>query len=103
MENTGAFTATMFLAGHNPPSYPISRSPFPRITRVARLTIGTFVTLDRNGTVRLDLGFTSSTYTVVSVVSSAGWLGLRYAGPPTITNCTFISPLMFSARPIRVV
>ena len=61
MENTGAFTATSGLGGTRPVAQPSSASFAPSMTRVARLTMGTPVTLDRNGTVREARGLTSST------------------------------------------
>ena len=61
VENTGALTATSGRAGTSPVVQPSSASVAPRITRVASSTIGTPVTLLRNGTVREARGLTSST------------------------------------------
>ena len=61
MENTGAFTATSSRAGTSPVCWPRSDRRSPSITRVASFTIGTPVTLERNGTVRDARGLTSST------------------------------------------
>ena len=77
IENTGAFTATSFCRFHNPPLYPISARVLPSIIFVASLTIGTPVTLERKGTVRLERGFTSRTYTVDSPPASGMACGLR--------------------------
>src|SRR3989304_116926 len=59
VEKTGALTATNGGSGSKPPSQPSSASVAPRAMRVARSTIGTPVTLERKGTVRLARGFTS--------------------------------------------
>ena len=63
MENTGALTATRSRLGASPGSYPCSLIDRPRITSTASFTIGTRVTFEMKGIVRLDRGFTSSTYT----------------------------------------
>src|SRR5487761_1439849 len=63
IEKTGALTATRSRAGTSPVDQPMSASFSPSITRVASLTIGTPVTLERKGTVRDERGLTSSTYT----------------------------------------
>ena len=60
VENTGAFTATKAGSGRRPVAQPSSASVAPSATRVASSTIGTPVTLDRNGTVRDARGLTSS-------------------------------------------
>ena len=75
----------------------------PSITLTASLTIGTPVTLEMNGIVRLERGLTSMTYTWVSFADPMSDFGLRYAGPPITTYWMFISPRTSSARPIRVV
>ena len=59
VENAGAFTATYGGGGSSPPSQPSSGSDAPSAMRTASSTIGTPVTLDRNGTVRDARGFTS--------------------------------------------
>ena len=61
MENTGALTAIRSRGGTSPVDQPRSVSFSPSITRVASLTMGTPVTLERKGTVREARGFTSST------------------------------------------
>ena len=61
IEKTGAFTATRSRGGTSPVAQPRSASFSPSITPVASFTIGTPVTLERNGTVREERGFTSST------------------------------------------
>ncbi len=61
IENTGALMATSFRTGHSPPWYPCCFKLCPSITRVATFTIGTPVTFDIKGTVRLALGLTSIT------------------------------------------
>ncbi len=60
VENTGALTATTSGGGRRPPVQPSSASVAPSATRVASSTMGTPVTLDRKGTVRLARGLTSS-------------------------------------------
>ena len=59
VENAGAFTATRSGSGSRPPGQPIPASVSPRAIRTASSTIGTPVTLLRNGTVREARGFTS--------------------------------------------
>ena len=59
VENAGAFTATSGGSGRSPPGQPIARSDSPSAIRTARSTIGTPVTLLRNGTVREARGLTS--------------------------------------------
>ncbi len=61
MENTGALTATSGLGGTRPVRQPRSTRRRPSMTRVARRTMGTPVTLESIGTVRDALGFTSRT------------------------------------------
>ena len=57
----------------------------PAATRAAMRAIGTPVAFEMYGTVRDDRGFTSSTYTVSSLIA----------------YCTFINPTTFSARAMR--
>lgn len=59
VENAGALTATSGGSGSRPPGQPRSRSVAPSAIRTERSTIGTPVTLLRNGTVRDALGLTS--------------------------------------------
>jgi len=59
VENTGALTATTGGSGSSPAGQPSDTRSSPRATRTASSTIGTPVTLDVNGTVRLARGFTS--------------------------------------------
>ncbi len=59
VENAGALTATNGGGGSWPPSQPSSGRVAPRAIRTASSTIGTPVTLDRNGTVREARGLTS--------------------------------------------
>ena len=61
VEKTGAFTATSGGAGSSPSDQPSSARLAPPATRVASATMGTAVTFDRKGTVRLARGLTSST------------------------------------------
>ena len=82
---------TNFCLFHNPPSYPCSLRLIPAMTLVAILTMGTPVTLEIKGTVRLARGFTSNTYTVERPFSLM------------ITIWTFISPLIPRAGPILIV
>ena len=60
-ENTGAFTATYGLLGTRPSGKPKSFKLSPRAMRVAYSTILMPVTLEMNGTVRLERGLTSIT------------------------------------------
>ena len=60
-ENTGAFTATYGLLGTRPSGKPNSFKLSPRAMRVAHSTILMPVTLEMNGTVRLERGLTSIT------------------------------------------
>ena len=87
VENTGAFTATSGRAGTSPLFQPRSASRWPRMTRVARSTICTPVTLLRNGTVRDARGFTSSTW----------------GTPRKTTNWMLQSPRISRARAMRTV
>ncbi len=59
VENAGAFTATNAGGGSTPPDQPSSGRVAPRAIRTASSTIGTPVTFEMNGTVRLARGFTS--------------------------------------------
>ena len=59
VENAGALTATNGGSGRRPAAQPRSASVAPSEIRTASSTIGTPVTLDRNGTVRLARGLTS--------------------------------------------
>ena len=87
MEKTGAFTATSGRAGSRPDAQPRSASRSPSMTRVARRTIGTPVTLDSIGTVREARGLTSSTNT----------------RPLWTTYCTFTRPRRPRWRAMRTV
>src|ERR1700704_4309503 len=62
VENTGAFTATSGRGGTSPVDQPSDASVWPRMTRTASSTIGTPLTLLRNGTVRDARGLTSMTW-----------------------------------------
>ena len=59
VEKAGALTATNGGGGSSPPGQPSSSSVAPSAMRTASSTIGTPVTLDRNGTVRDARGLTS--------------------------------------------
>ncbi len=59
VEKAGALTATKSGGARRPPSQPISGSVAPSAIRTASSTIGTPVTFERNGTVRLARGLTS--------------------------------------------
>ena len=59
VEKAGALTATNDGGGSSPPSQPVSGSVAPSAIRTASSTIGTPVTFERNGTVRLARGLTS--------------------------------------------
>ena len=59
VENAGALTATNGGVGRRPAAQPSSASVAPSEIRTASSTIGTPVTLDRNGTVRDARGLTS--------------------------------------------
>ena len=85
VENAGALTATSAGSGSSPPGQPSSRSVAPRAIRTARSTIGTPVTLLRNGTVRDARGFTS----------------MRYTPSSRTMNWALTSPRTPSARTIR--
>ena len=85
VENAGALTATNGGGGRSPGSQPRSASVAPSPIRTASSTIGTPVTLDRNGTVRLARGLTS----------------IRYTPSSRTMNCALTRPLAPSARQIR--
>ena len=59
VEKAGALTATNGGGASRPPGQPSSARVAPRAIRTASSTIGTPVTLDRNGTVRDARGLTS--------------------------------------------
>ena len=71
---------------------------------IANLTKGTPVTFDINGTVLLDLGFTSRTYTLVFKFWTLDFdpapLKERYGCPPKTTNWMLINPLVFKDKAI---
>ena len=61
--NAGAFTYQRFFSGAIISVMPCSRRLMPKITRVPISDSGTPVALEMNGTVRLERGLTSMTYT----------------------------------------
>src|SRR6185503_16975991 len=65
--NTASFTDT--YGGMISSVNPISSSVSPTITLAASDASGTPITLDTNGIVRLARGFTSSTYTTLSLIA----------------------------------
>ena len=98
VENAGALTATNAGAGSSPPGQPSSRSVAPRAIRTARSTIGTPVTLHRNGTVREARGLTSMRYTPSS--RTMNWALTRPRTPSARTIRSIVATIR-RGRPAR--
>src|SRR6185437_8218346 len=88
--NTASFTDT--YGGTTSSVNPRAASDSPNITRAAYDASGSPMALDTNGIVRLARGFTSSTYTVPSLI--ANWTLMSPITPNALASATVCSRIV---------